>query len=206
MTDAAIEWWGKAGDQACAAPLSRKRSRISARRSRWRTRWEPASINSGADSLDVGYDYRTNYGNAIGDVRAFSSDETKAAFIKAQQMLAGIEDPAREIRTYWGLWLRQARRANWLGAEDGGNFLARCRERSANDGTAMRLAVLGVTCFVQGDFGKAPKEICKNAIRIYDPQRDHDARFLFNLDAGAWGTLNLAMGTLALGEVEQTRR
>jgi predicted ATPase len=35
MTDAAIEWWGKAGDQALRR---RRRYRISAKPSRWRTR------------------------------------------------------------------------------------------------------------------------------------------------------------------------
>jgi predicted ATPase len=38
MTDAAIEWWGKAGDQALRRSAFRKRSPISARPPRWRTR------------------------------------------------------------------------------------------------------------------------------------------------------------------------
>jgi predicted ATPase len=36
LDDLGIEWWGKAGDQALRPP-SRRRFRISARRSRWRT-------------------------------------------------------------------------------------------------------------------------------------------------------------------------
>jgi class 3 adenylate cyclase len=38
LDDFAIEWWGKAATRPCAAQHSRKRSLISARRSRWRTR------------------------------------------------------------------------------------------------------------------------------------------------------------------------
>ena len=38
LDDLAIEWWSKAGDRPCDARPSRRRSSISAKRSRWRTR------------------------------------------------------------------------------------------------------------------------------------------------------------------------
>jgi hypothetical protein len=42
LTDAAIEWWGKAATRRCAVQPSRRRSRISARPSRWQTK--PARV------------------------------------------------------------------------------------------------------------------------------------------------------------------
>jgi class 3 adenylate cyclase len=108
MIDAAIEWWGKAGDQALrrsafqeaiahlgkAIEMADKDAESSQR-----------STQSAPSSLDRRLRLQTSYGHATAMFRGFSSDETKAAFTKAQQLLAGIDDPGERYRTYGGLWL-----------------------------------------------------------------------------------------------------
>jgi hypothetical protein len=44
------------------------------------------------------------------------------------------------------------------------------------------------------------------ALRIYDPQRDCDAKFRFGVDTGAAATGFLALAGWALGDVERARR
>jgi predicted ATPase len=69
---------------------------------------------------------------------------------------------------------------------------------------AIALTLLGFTCLYQGDFGNALSHL-QGAIRIYDPQRDHEAKFRFNLDAGAFSAVNLANAYWLVGEVEKAR-
>ena len=137
--------------------------------------------------------------------RGFSSDETKAAFAKAQQMLVGIDDPRERYLTYCGLWLPTASRGDLAsGRAIAETFWRDAEGTSRITETAIALSVLGFTCFVQGDFENAIAHL-QNAIRIHDPQRDREAKFRFNLDAGAWATLYLAITNWLLGEVEQAR-
>ena len=148
---------------------------------------------------------QTSYGHAIAMFRGFSSDETKAAFAKAQQMLVGIDDPRERYLTYYGLWLPTASRGDLASGRDIAETFWRDAEGTSRiTETAIALSVLGFTCLVQGDFENAVAHL-QNAIRIHDPQRDREAKFRFNLDAGAWATLYLAITHWLLGEVEQAR-
>ena len=109
MTDAAIEWWGKAGDQAL------RRSAFQEAIAHLGKAIEMAdkdaespqrSTQSAPTSLDRRLRLQTSYGHAIAMFRGFTSDETKAAFTKAQQLLAGIDDPSERYRTYYGALAR----------------------------------------------------------------------------------------------------
>ena len=141
MTDAAIEWWGKAGDQAL------RRSAFQEAIAHLGKAIEMAdkdaespqrSTQSAPTSLDRRLRLQTNYGHAIAMFRGFSSDETKAAFTKAQQMLAGIDDPSERYRTYRGALARDIlERRLGVGARDRRNFLARRRERLSDNGNSI---------------------------------------------------------------------
>ena len=138
--------------------------------------------------------------------RGFSSEETKAAFTKAQEMLVGIDDATERYVTYYGLWLPTASRGDLLSGREIAETFWRDAESSSHlTETAIALSVLGFTCFVQGDFENALTHL-QNAVRIHDPQRDRDAMFRFNLDAGAWATLYLAITHWLLGQVEHARK
>ena len=208
MTDAAIEWWGKAGDQAL------RRSAFQEAIAHLGKAIEMAdkdvespqrSTQSAPTSLDRRLKLQTSYGHAIAMFRGFSSDETKAAFAKAQQMLVGIDDPRERYLTYYGLWLPTASRGDLAsGRAIAETFWRDAEGTSRITETAIALSVLGFTCLVQGDFENAVAHL-QNAVRIHDPQRDREAKFRFNLDAGAWATLYLAITHWLLGEVEQAR-
>ena len=208
MTEAAIDWWGKAGDQAlrrsafqeAIAHLGKAiemadKDAVSPQR----------STQSASTSLDRRLRLQTSYGHAIAMFRGFSSDETKAAFTKAQQMLAGIDDPTERYITYGGLWLAAFSCGDAASAREIAETFWRDAENTSRmTETAFALAVLGGTCFVQGDFENALRHL-QNAIQIYDPQRDHEAKFHFFSDPGALATQYLAIAHWPLGEVEEAR-
>ena len=147
---------------------------------------------------------QTSYGHALAMFRGFSSDETKAAFTKAEQMLAGINDPTERYLAYYGLWLPSASRGDLASARaTAETFLHDAASANRMTETAIAHALLGFTCWIQGDFDSALTHL-HDAIRICDPRRDREAALRFNaLDAGAWASLYLAIALWLRGEVER---
>jgi predicted ATPase len=47
---------------------------------------------------------QTSYGQAMLHARGYSAPETTAAFARAHDLAAGIENPSERFSTYWGLW------------------------------------------------------------------------------------------------------
>ena len=207
LADAAIEWWGKAGDQAL------RRSAFQEAISHLGKAIEMADkaaksaprLNEGTPaSLGARLKLQTSYGHALAMFRGFSSDETKAAFTKAQQMLAGIDDPTERYLTYYGLWLPTTSRGDLAsGRATAETFLHDAASANRITETAIAHALLGFTCWIQGDFDSALTHL-KDAIRLCDPRRDREAAIRFNaLDAGAWASLYLAIALWLRGEVER---
>jgi hypothetical protein len=56
----------------------------------------------------------------------------------------------------------------------------------------------------QGDFHGAAANLAE-ALRIYDPERDCDAKFRFAMDTGAGAAIYLALASWAMGDVERAR-
>jgi predicted ATPase len=63
---------------------------------------------------------------------------------------------------------------------------------------------LGLTCLWQGDFADAQANLMQ-AMRMYDSQRDREAKFRFGMDSGACATAYLAHTSWQFGEVERAR-
>jgi hypothetical protein len=48
---------------------------------------------------------QTSYGQAMIHARGYSAPETTAAFARARELTAGIEDAAERFSIYYGLWV-----------------------------------------------------------------------------------------------------
>ena len=68
----------------------------------------------------------------------------------------------------------------------------------------MACRALGLTCLWQGDFADAQANLMQ-AMRMYDSQRDPEAKFRFGMDSGACATAYLAHTSWQFGEVERAR-
>jgi predicted ATPase len=103
LTDAAIEWWGKAGDQAL------RRSAFQEAISHLGKAIEMADkIGEGtstAASANRRLKIQTGLGKALMFSRGFGADESKAAFIRARELPAAIENPTERFTIYFGLWV-----------------------------------------------------------------------------------------------------
>jgi tetratricopeptide (TPR) repeat protein len=184
MTDAAIEWWGKAGDQALrrsafqeaiahlgkAIELADKASEGAPR---------AADVPAAADQR---LKLQTNYGRAIMLSRGFASEESKAAFNRAQALAASIDNADERFSTYYGLWAGHYSRGELkLARETAGSFLREAEKEGRATETALARRILGLSCLQQGDFAEAHANF-EQALTIHDPEHDREARFRFGTD------------------------
>jgi predicted ATPase len=148
---------------------------------------------------------QTSLGKALMWSRGFGAEESKAAFIRARELAAAIDDPNERFTIYYGLWVGNLVRGELGFAREIAETFLREAERGARPtecGFGRRL--LGYTHLWQGDFIEAQANLVE-ALSIYDPERDREARFRFGPDTGAVARVHLAITKWLLGEVGPAR-
>jgi predicted ATPase len=148
---------------------------------------------------------QTDLGKALMFSRGFGAEESKAAFIRARELAAAIDDATERFTIYFGLWQSNIARAELGFAREIAETFLREAERGAlttECGFGRRL--LGLTCLWQGDFIEAQANFVE-ALSIYDPERDREATFRFGQDIGAAAKHHLAITKWQLGEVRPAR-
>ena len=208
QTELAIEWWGKAGDQALrrsafAEAISHLGKAIElsdnvggATRPR-----DAAATASASQRLKL----QTSYGQAVLWSKGFAANETKAAFARADALATEIGDAEAPLDAYFGRWVHSLFRGELGPArETAENFLreAEHAERATEAASAHRC--LGVTCVFLGDFEQA-RTHCEQALQIYDPVRDREAKFRHGVDSATVATCYLALATWCFGDVGRAR-
>jgi tetratricopeptide (TPR) repeat protein len=205
VTDAAIEWWGKAGDQAL------RRSAFQEAISHLGKAIEMADkIGEGTSaaatasaSASQRLTIQTNLGKALMWSRGFGADESKAAFIRARELAAAIDNPTERFTTYYGLWSGHIARGELrLASEIAETFLREAERGGRTTEYGFGRGLLGTTCLWQGDFIEAQANFVE-ALSIYE--RDPEAMFRFGQDTGAAERACLAHAKWRLGEVGPAR-
>jgi len=207
LTDAAIEWWGEAGDQALRRSAFQEAiSHLGKAIEMADKTGEGGSAAATASaSANRRLKLQTDLGKATMWFRGFGADESKAAFLRARELAAASDDPTERFTIYYGLWTGNLVRAELgLAREIAETFLheAEREARTTECGAGRRL--VGATCLWQGDFIEAQSNLVE-ALRFCDPERDREARFRFGQDTGAAARACLANTKWQLGEVGAAR-
>jgi predicted ATPase len=207
LTDAAIEWWGKAGDQALRRSAFQEAiSHLGKAIEMADKTGEGASTAAAASaSTNRRLKMQTDLGKALLWSRGFGAEESRAAFIRARELAAAIDNPTERFTIYHGLWVGNIMRGELrLARQIAETFLheAEREARATECGVGHRL--LGATCLWQGDFIEAQANLVE-ALRTYDPERDREAKFRFGVDIGANARVLLAHTKWQLGEVGPAR-
>src|SRR5277367_5372629 len=203
-TELAIEWWGKAGDQALrrsafAEAISHLGKAIELSDKAGGAAWPRDAAASASQRLKL----QTEYGQAVMWGKGFAADETKDAFARAAELATQIGGPEAPLDAYVARWAHSYFRGELGLALEAAESLLRGAERAARPteaATGHRL--LGLTRLVQGDFAQA-RERCEQALRIYDPKRDREAKFRLGVDSQVMATAQLALAAWHLGEVSR---
>jgi predicted ATPase len=148
---------------------------------------------------------QTSYGQAMMYSRGFGSDESKTAFARARTLASGVGGASERFDAYYGLFVASVLRGELsLARETSESFLHEAEDEGRMTEAVVARRCVGQACLFQGDFIGAETNLAE-ALRIYDPERDRDAKFRFGADTGANAAIYLALAIWALGGVERAR-
>ncbi len=206
LDDLAIEWWGKAGDQAL------RRSAFQEAIAHLGKAIEMTDKATGAASRPNAGDatasrqrvkLQVDYSEAIMYYKGFSAEETRVAWARAAELGANRDDFSERSAVRHAQWTLAIVRGELRAAQElASTFLCEAEEagRPVEAGVARRS--LGVICYYSGDFLNA-RIHCERALDACRHERDFEARERFSDDTGAVAMSILAITSWQLGEVER---
>ena len=162
ITDDAIEWWGKAGDQALRRSAFQEaiahlgKAIEMADKAEQATPGAAAATTTSAASTSRRLKLQTSYGQALLWSKGYADKEAKAAFARAEELASGIDDTAERMKIYYGRCLGNLLRGEYALAQDLAEGLLRDAEHSErSQDAAFARRVLGLTHHMQGSFAQA---------------------------------------------------
>jgi class 3 adenylate cyclase/predicted ATPase len=204
--DEAVEWWGRAGDQAL------RRSAFQEAIAHLGKAIEMVDQASGAascretDAINQRLKLQTDYGQAVMWCKGFAAEETQAAFARVQQLAADDGQSRERFSAYYAQCVGSLHRGELALARKTAESFHRDAEGVADLTSASAAGrVLGWICFLQGDFREARARL-RRAARTYDARRDRESRHRFGTDTSIGAIGILAMVAWQLGEVEEARQ
>jgi predicted ATPase len=210
LTDAAIEWWGKAGDQALRRSAFQEAIAHLGKAIEMADKQSDAAPRSAAVSAAAAPSQRlklqTSYGQALSWAKGYAAPETAAAFARARDFAVSSDNPGDRFATLYGQWSVSILRADLAPARQITEALL---ANAKKDATLPEIAVghrtAAITCFLQSGFEEARRH-SEEALRIYDPGWDRDTKFRTNHDTAATATMYLSLASWMLGDADRARK
>jgi class 3 adenylate cyclase len=205
LDDFAIEWWGKAGDQALR-----------------RSAFQEAIVHLGkaiamADKADATAQRATGstsanqrltqfhiaYGNALIAARGYAAPETTEAFARARESASGEKDATEQLAGIYGLWVGGYVRGELSSMRAHAQaFLDDVAATSNSPEAVVAHRIAGITCWFGGGYREA-RDHFATALAVFQPGRDDDLAFRFGFDPGVGAMGYLAFALWPLGQVDR---
>jgi hypothetical protein len=205
LTEAAIEWWGKAGDQALRRSAFQEAIAHLGRAIEMADRTEGAASQS-ATPEGARVKLQTSFGKALLAARGDSAPETTAAFVRARELAAVVDDPMERLSFNYGLWTGSLSRGEAGRLREIAEVVLRDiegRPPCAEAGVAHRLA--GTTEWYFRNFELARAHL-ERTLAMFDPERDRDLTYRLGRDVGVSAMVFMALTLWPLGETDEARR
>jgi TolB-like protein/class 3 adenylate cyclase/predicted ATPase len=204
LDEPAIEWWGKAGDQALcrsafkeAAAHLRKAIALADKPSA-----TALTAATGIDRLHL----QISLGNALIWAKGYHAPETTAAFARARELASRVEDASERFSAYYGLWIGQLTRCEPTPMrETAGLFLQEAAARPNCPEAVIAHRISGTTYFYFGDFADAHDHYL-NALELYDQARHSDFANRFGPDPRVAAEIWDAITLWVLGRIGEALR
>jgi predicted ATPase len=166
---------------------------------------ETDEVKKAAASRQRRLKLQTGYGQAVMLSRGFASDESKAAFTRARELIVEVDNAADRFAVYYGLWVGTFSRAELVTAQEAAeSFRREAKNASRLMESAVGCRILGHVCLCQGDLITARANL-EEALATYIPERDREAKFRFGGDTGALAAALLARTNWLLGDVGRAK-
>ena len=201
LADAAIEWWQKAGEQAMrrsayVEAISHLKAALAVAEA------APSSAARQRTLLQL----QVALGQALIAQRGYAAPETMAAFVRARELAATIDDATERLSVYAALWSGSYIRGELAPMREMADALM--REAEGQPGTSVAVIahrIFGTTCTFQGEFVTAKRHL-EEAASSYNQERDGHFAYRFGHDVGVAAEFYLALTLWPLGEVERAHR
>ena len=202
LDDLAIEWWGKAGDQALRRSAFQEAIAHLGRAIAMADKADGTTSRETGDASGRRLKLQTDYGQAVMWSKGFAAEETKAALAREAELAAS----ARNFSARFAALQGQFRVACTAGELRHARELALTLLREAEEAGEVEKAgiqadhVLGSTAYWQADFVEA-RSRCTTALAACDAGPD-------SMERGVWRTLAtsfLALTFWQLGEIGRGR-
>jgi predicted ATPase len=166
---------------------------------------ETDEVKNAAASRQRRLKLQTSLGQALIWSKGFGSEDTKAAFNRAQELAAEIRDAAERFSAHYGLFVGDLLRGELGTARETAEIFVREAEAASSmTEVAVARRCMGMICLRLGQFNAAQENL-EQSLRAYDPERDREAKFRFGMDSGASATAYLAHTNWQLGDVRRAR-
>jgi len=166
---------------------------------------ETGEVKNAAAARQRRLQLQTSYSKALMLSQGYGSEEAKAAFTLARELTKGVDNAAERFDAYYGLFIGSLMRGELLLARETAETFLRETEKEARTTEAVAAnRCLGTACLYQGDLAVARAHL-EQALRIFEPERDREAKFRFGTDIGALATVYLALANWLLGEAGTAR-
>jgi hypothetical protein len=173
LEDLAIEWWGKAGDQALRRSAFQEAIAHLGKAIAMADRAEgtsPPRVLASTASAGQRLKLQTSLGQAMIYSRGFASDESKSVFVHARTLAAGVGDASERFDAYFGLLVGSVMRGELsLARETAESFLHDAENEGRMTEASVARRNVGAARFYQGDLIGGRTNLGE-ALRIYDPR------------------------------------
>jgi class 3 adenylate cyclase/predicted ATPase len=197
LDEPAIEWWGKAGDQALRRSAFKESAAHLGKAIELADKL--AATAPSADRLRL----QISLGNALTWVKGQQAPETSAAFARARELASREEDASQRFSAYWGLWVGHHTRCEPAPMREMAELCL--REAAAQPDcpeTLIAHRISGVTCFYFGDFAGAHEHFQK-IIELYDQARHADFANRFSQHPRAHAEILDAITLWVVGRIDE---
>jgi class 3 adenylate cyclase/tetratricopeptide (TPR) repeat protein/energy-coupling factor transporter ATP-binding protein EcfA2 len=206
LDELAIEWWGKAGDQALRRSAFQEAiahlGRAIAMADQAAEPAAGAAISQAEASRRV--KLQNDYGQALLWLKGYAADEAKAAFERTSALAARAELPGERFSALHGRFLWSWFRGEFRAARDIAERLLREAEAEGRIAEVRMAHIeLGLAYMQLGDLGEARTQLEMTLGRFEEP--DSEIREKYGLDAGAGARAYLALALWLSGDLPRAR-
>ena len=209
LTDSAIEWWGKAGDQALRRSAFQEAIAHLGKAIKMADRENEAAPQAGASSAAAPSQrlkLQTSYGQAMMWSKGYAAPETAAAFARAQELAADGESTSERFVTYVGQWGVKVVSADLKAAREIAETMLHEAGPDAQTPEALTAhRLVAVVSLCQGNFAAA-RIHSEKVLMIDDSGWDRDVKLRFGHDSRIAAFCYLGLSRWTLGEVGSARQ
>jgi hypothetical protein len=162
LDEPAIEWWGKAGDQALRRSAFKEAAAHLGKAIELADKLAATAASAAPGSKRLRL--QTSLGNALIWAKGYQAPETSAAFERARELASRVEDLSERFSAYYGLWVGHlTRRESAPMREMAALFLREATVRPACPEAVIAHRISGVTCLFS-EISPAPISIFRRPL------------------------------------------